>query len=95
MKEFLTNKDLLNIWTSYDAYYFANKYGEGTTHKEEFEKLNKLLNDNLSVRALSWILNCYDCYYKNEYDEKNDSNPFYYLQCKLNELEGKDKNEKV
>ena len=90
MEEFLTNKDLLEIWKSYDAYYFANKYGEYTTHKEQFNRIYELLKDDkLSDKALGWIANCYDSYYKNEYDEKNDSNPFYYLQCKLNDLESK------
>lgn len=93
MDDFLKNKDLLKIWSSYDAYYFKNKYGEGLTHKEEFDNLYNLLkSDDLSLRALGYILHNYDCYYKNEYDEKNDNNPFYYLQYKLNELEG-NKNE--
>lgn len=92
MEQFLTNKDLLEIWKSYDAYYIANKYGETSTHKEEFTRINELLKDDkLSDKALGWIANCYDCYYKNEFEEKNDDNPFYYLQCKMNELEGKDK----
>ena len=88
MTEYLKNKDLLKIWESYDAYYLANKYGEETTHKEEFKKLRELLKDDeMSHRALNWISRCYDCYYKNEYEEKNDNNPFYYLQNELNNLE--------
>ena len=43
----------------------------------------------MSNRALNWISQCYDCYYKNEYDEQDASNPFYYLQCKINNLEVK------
>lgn len=88
MEEFLTNKDLLEIWENYDAYYFANKYGEGTTHKAQFERLSELLPDEVSSKALSWIKNCYDCYYKKEYEDMNDSNAFWYLQNKLNEKEG-------
>lgn len=91
MEQFLTNKDLLEIWKSYDAYYITNKYGETSTHKEEFEILHELLKDDeLSDKALRWIANYYDCYYKDEFDEKNDDNPFYYLQCRLTELERND-----
>ena len=96
MEEFLTNKDLLKIWKSYDAYYFVNKYGEARTHKEEFERIHELLKDDeLSDKALRWIANRYDCYYKNEFEEKNDDNPFYYLQCRLNDLERDDSNETI
>ena len=88
MKEFLTNKDLLKIWDSYDAYYFANKYGEVSTHKDEFNRLYGLLgNYDMPNRALDWMRHCYDCYYKNEYENKDNSNPFYYLQCVLNDLQ--------
>ena len=51
MEEFLTNKDLLEIWENYDAYYFANIYGEGTTHKAQFERLSELLPDEVSSKA--------------------------------------------
>ncbi len=88
MEKFLTNKDLLEIWTSYDAYYIGNKYGEENTHKEQFERLRELLkSDEASYKTLNWISQYYDSYYKNEYDLKNRDNPFYYLQCKINELE--------
>lgn len=93
MEEFLTNKDLLEIWQSYDAYYFMNKYSDldKNTHSKQFGALLELLkDDDMCMRALNWISQCYDCYYKNEYELKDDSNPFYYLQCKINELkEGK------
>lgn len=82
-------KELNEIKESYDAYYFANKYDEENTHKEQFEKLSNLLKDDeLAQRALSWISNCYDCYYKDEYNAENDNNPFYYLECKIKELGG-------
>lgn len=87
MKEFITNKDLLEIWTSYDAFYIANKYGEESTHKDQFQRLRELLKtDEKSQRALLWISHNYDSYYKNEFDGKNNDNPFYYLQCKINEI---------
>lgn len=87
MEEYLKNEYLLEIWKSYDAFYFANKYGEENTHKEQFKKLRELLkSDELSQRALNWISQCYDCYYKNEYEGMNDDNPFYYLQNKVEEL---------
>lgn len=88
MEEFIKNNDLLNIWKDYDAFYFANKYGEESTHIEQFKNLRELLKqDELSQRALNWISQCYDCYYKNEFEGMNNDNPFYYLQCKINEME--------
>lgn len=90
MQEFLKNKDLLSLWENYDAYFIGNKYGEGT-HEKEFKSLSELLPDEVSTKALSWIRHCYDCYYKNEYEDMNDSNPFWYLQNKLNnKKEGKE-----
>lgn len=87
MNNCIKNKDLLEIYQEYDAYYFANKYGEESTHKEQFKRLRELLKDDeLSQRALNWISICYDCYYAKEYTEKNDNNPFYYLQNKINEV---------
>lgn len=84
-------KELNEIKEGYDAFYFANKYGEESTHKEQFKKLRELLkNDEMSQRALNWISNCYDCYYINEYNGEDNSNPFYYLECKIKELK-KDK----
>ena len=65
MEEFLTNNDLLEIWKSYDAYYFANKYGEETTHKKEFKNLRESLKfDEMSYRALNWISKCYEAIIK-------------------------------
>jgi len=87
MNNCIKNKDLLEIYQEYNAYYFANKYGEESTHKEQFKRLRDLLKDDeLSQRALNWISNCYDCYYSKEYVEMNDNNPFYYLQNKINEV---------
>ncbi len=59
----------------YDAFYFENKYGEGT-HPEEFKLLSELEGD-LVQNALGWIRDCYDCYYRNELDEDN---AFTYLE---------------
>lgn len=88
MEEFIKNNELLDIWREYDAFYIANKYGEELTHKEQFKKLRELLKqDELSQRALNWISQCYDCYYKNEFENMNNENPFYYLQNKINEIE--------
>ena len=58
--------DLLN---EYDAYYFINKYSEleENTHGTQLSMLFELLKDDeLSMRALNWIKNAYDCYYKEE-----------------------------
>lgn len=71
--------DLLN---DYDAYYFINKYSEldKNTHGTQFSMLFELLKDDeLSMRALYWIKNAYDCYYKEEVKEDND-NVFNYLK---------------
>lgn len=59
----------------YDAFYFENKYGEGT-HPEEFKILEELEGD-LVPNAIGWIRNCYDCYYKHELDEDS---AFAYLE---------------
>lgn len=77
---------LKKIKEEYDAYYILNKYGEEGTHKEAFEKLrNFLKKDDMSIKALTWISHCYDCYYKNEeeYNVKNITNPFYYLERQI------------
>lgn len=81
-------EELNEIRESYDAFYFDNKYGEESTHKEQFEKLRELLKDNeLALRALNWISVNYDCYYKDEYNEGSNINPFYYLECEIKKLE--------
>lgn len=88
MKEEMLKK-LNEIKDEYDAYYIENKYGEGT-HKEQFQKLREYLKDDgMSMRALNWISYCYDCYYKDdeEYNVENYSNPFYYLETKIKEVE--------
>ena len=89
MKEEMLKK-LDEIKDGYDAYYIENKYGEEGTHKEQFEKLREYLKDDeMSMRALNWISQCYDCYYKDDedYNVENDSNPFYYLETKIKEVE--------
>ena len=59
----------------YDAFYFENKYGEGT-HPEEFATLSELEGE-LVPNAIGWIRNCYDCYYQHELDEDS---AFAYLE---------------
>jgi hypothetical protein len=71
--------DLLN---EYDAYYFINKYSEleENTHVTQLSMLFELLKDDeLSMRALNWIKNAYDCYYKEEI-KKEEDNAFNYLK---------------
>lgn len=71
--------DLLN---EYDAYYFINKYSEleENTHGTQLSMLFELLKDDeLSMRALNWIKNVYDCYYKEEI-KKEEDNAFNYLK---------------
>ncbi len=67
---------LNTLMNEYDAYYVENKYG-GCTHPKEFEILYQLKGD-LVINAIGWIKNCYDCYYKNEMDEKS---AFGYLKA--------------
>lgn len=71
--------DLLN---EYDAYYFINKYSEleENIHGTQLSMLFELLKDDeLSMRALNWIKNAYDCYYKEEI-KKEEDNAFNYLK---------------
>ena len=68
-------KALNNLENEYDAFYFGNKYGDGT-HPEEFKILSELKGEYV-VNALMWIKHCYDCYYKDEYDDKS---AFTYLR---------------
>lgn len=65
-----------NIKNEYDAFYFSNKYGEGT-HHDEFMMLHNNLDGDKVSNALGWIQNCYDCYYK---DECQKGDVFDYLQ---------------
>lgn len=88
MKEKLL-KAIEDLWTSYDAYYFINKYDdlEKNTHKEQFELLiNQLEDDEMSMKAINWIKICYDSYYKNEFDDEQEDNAFNYLRNKIEEI---------
>lgn len=79
--------DLIN---SYDAYYFLNKYSELNegTHGKQFEMLyDYLKDDEMCVRALKWIKNCYDCYYKEDVKDNKES-AFYYLKNEINKKFG-------
>lgn len=87
--DFITNLYLKDILDSYDAYFIVNKYGnkEQNTHHEQFSTLKELLKDDkASLVALDYLYYNYDCYYKNEFNTMDDSNPFYYLQKILNSL---------
>lgn len=67
---------------SYDAYYFINKYSElyENTHGTQLSMLYELLkDDNMSMKALNWIKNAYDCYFKEEI-KKEEDNAFNYLK---------------
>ena len=79
-----------NLKNSYDAYYFQNKCDDitKTTHSKEFiELINLLEKDDISLRALGWIRDCYDCYYKDELElEENKDNAFNYLIKTINKL---------
>lgn len=81
-------KAIDDIENEYDAYFISNKYDEklrSNTHKEQFELLllDKFKDDEIGQKALYWIIHMYDCYYKGEYNFKDES-PFDYLRkmCK-------------
>lgn len=79
-QEYLNAVDKLE--NEYDAFYFENKYGEGT-HSKEFELLKNLEREGGKVlNALNWIRNCYDCYYKHE---NGEDSPFEYLRKVIND----------
>lgn len=74
--------DLLN---EYDAYYIVNKYDkENNTHKKQFDMLLDLFKDNeMCMKALNWIHDCYDCFYKSEF-ENDEGSAFAYLKTSIN-----------
>ncbi len=88
----MKKEDYLNMLKTlldeYDAFYFMNKYCtlenlKNNTNEYEFTNLYNLLKtDMVSIKALNWILNCYDCYYKNEVESDQDS-AFGYLKNKI------------
>lgn len=76
---------LEEILNNYDAFFINNKYGDmkENTHKEQFELLISLFKDDeLSMRAINWIKNCYDCYYKSEV-ENDDNTAFGHLKKEI------------
>lgn len=79
-------KALNEIKESYDAYYFMNKYGNGTTHQKQFDLLSTLKGDKVE-NAIAWIKNCYDCYYKKDF-ENEEGTAFEYLRNICKEYEG-------
>ena len=71
------------LMNNYDAYFFQNKYTEDNTHKKEFDLLIKYFkNDEMALKAISWIKNRYDYYYKSDF-ENNKNSAFAYLKSKL------------
>ena len=84
-------KAIDDLYNEYDAYYFVNKYDglENNTHREQFELLADLLVKDypMAGSALSWIKNCYDCYYKEQY-LNDDESPFSYLKSAVNKKLG-------
>lgn len=70
-------KAIDELENEYDAFYMANRYGEGT-HDEQF-KLLSTLKGNKVKNALGWIHDQYDCYYRSEMKDDPDS-PFEYLR---------------
>ena len=77
----MTYKEAINnLKNEYDAFFIENKYGEGT-HNDEFELLSTLKGDKVA-KALGWIKDCYDFFYK---DELEEGNAFDYLESLIGE----------
>lgn len=82
-------KAINKLQDSYDAFFRVNKYSTledlgNNTHKAEFELLfENFKNDEKCVKAIKWIMVCYDCYYKEEFNDGNDA--FSYLRNKITE----------
>lgn len=70
------------LQNEYDAFMMMNRYSwnEDNSHYKEFKLLRdaKLKGDKVD-NAISWIHDCYDCYYKDEISA-DDDNPFNYLR---------------
>ena len=82
-------KAINKLQDSYDAFFIDNKYSSledlsNNTHKIEFELLfENFKNDEMCVKAINWIMGCYDYYYKDEFNDGNDA--FSYLRNKITE----------
>ncbi len=81
----MDNKELIkaidDLWNNYDAFLFYNKYEENT-HKKQFELLEeRFKQDEMSMKAIEWIKNCYDCYFKEDFND--DKSAFAYLKKQL------------
>lgn len=87
MTKAILEKALNEIMNEYDAFLINNKYGkeEDNTHKEQFEILSQLKGERVE-QALGWIKNCYDCYYKKDY-ENDEESAFAYLKDRIAEYE--------
>lgn len=78
-------KALDEIKESYDAFYIENKYGSNT-HQKQFDLLEQNVKGDKMPNALGWIKNCYDCYYKNEYEDESGT-AFEYIRNQIKEVE--------
>lgn len=77
-------KALDEIKETYDAYYIENKYGTNT-HQKQFDLLEQNVKGDLMSSALYWIKNCYDCYYKNDFEDETGT-AFGYIRSLINEV---------
>lgn len=84
-------KALHSLLDTYDAFYLMNKYGDlegdlkNNTNREDFILLRDLIKEeNKVLEALYWILNCYDCYYKEDIVSEGDT-AFSYLEYIIEE----------
>lgn len=69
------------LQNEYDAFMMMNRYSwkeNENSHAKEFSMLLTLKGDKVD-NAISWIHDCYDCYYKHEIEE-DENNPFNYLR---------------
>ena len=81
MKDKELIKAIDDLWNNHDAFLFYNKYEENT-HKKQFELLEeRFKQDEMSMKAIEWIKNCYDCYFKEDFND--DKSAFAYLKKQL------------
>lgn len=91
----MNSEDLINavdkILDSYDAFLIDNKYLDRNTHQKEFDLLTEQFKDDeMCMKAINWMKNRYDCYYKKEF-EHDEGSAFAFLKNKIKEMkEGKE-----
>ena len=89
-KQEALEKALDEIKNNYDAFFFINQRDENNTrntHKEQFALLSKELNIPHNTGALGWIRANYDCYYKDDFENEEDT-AFGYIRNLIKSMKG-------